>query len=245
MAKDIFTLTCLEQIRLTPTVTETIFSLPEQAPFEAGQFLTARIPNPDPDAPPARKELRRSYSIATPPEFMEGRGLGLCVKLVEGGPGSTFIQNLKPGQTMDAQMPFGKFVWRKDPSRPVVFLSTGTGISPFRSMMLNGVFREGIQKVISLAGYRTEDEILYGDLLSDTRHPFELQSITCISRPVGQWNGFKGRVTDYLYTQTGDWDYAAMDFYLCGSGDMIKEVKKYLLEDKQVEKEHLFQEVYF
>ncbi|HTL12150.1 MAG TPA: phenol 2-monooxygenase, partial [Bdellovibrionota bacterium] len=71
------------------------------------------------------------------------------------------------------------------------------------------------------------------------------EHVTCLSRPTPGWEGFTGRVTHYLESLGDRFDWAGTDFYLCGNGDMIKEVKALLMERKGVAKEAVHVEKYY
>src|SRR3989338_2592045 len=71
-------------------------------PFRAGQYMSIVIPG----AGPGGRNLRRAYSIASPPESAE---IELCVKLVDSGPGTHYLNSLKAGEAFQGQFPFGDF----------------------------------------------------------------------------------------------------------------------------------------
>lgn len=56
--------------------------------------------------------------------------------------------------------------------------------------------------------------------------------------------GFKGRVTAYLRTLGSDYPWTKTQYFLCGNGAMIDEVKR-LLAERGVAKESIHQEVYY
>lgn len=205
--------------------------------FEAGQYISIVIPG----AGPGGRNLRRAYSIASPPEWNE---VELCVKLVEGGPGTNYLNSLKVGTEFQGQAPFGDFVIEHDQSLPCLFIGTGTGLAPLRSMVLSKAWTSKAP-VGFLLGVRAEKDIIYPELFGNDRPPqlagHEHVKIA-LSRPEGQWDGFKGRVTDYMRQM--DWDFARSHYYLCGNGAMIAEVKE-LLTAKGVTKEQIHTEKYY
>ena len=107
--------------------------------FEAGQFISIIVPG----AGPHGRDLRRAYSIASSPE---ARPLELCVKLVEGGPGTNFLHQLRPGNHFRGMAPYGDFVYEPREGRHACFIATGTGIAPFRSMIQSKHFRDHAPK---------------------------------------------------------------------------------------------------
>lgn len=207
--------------------------------FKAGQYMSIVIPG----AGPQGRNLRRAYSIASPPETPE---IELCIKYVPGGPGTTYLKSLEVGSVFQAQAPFGDFYLEHDQSLPTMFIGTGTGIAPLRSMILSNDWQNKSSAVGFLLGVRDEKDILYPELFQVDR-PGSLRSFEhvkiALSRPSGNWSGFTGRVTDYI--RKIDWSFASTHYYLCGSGAMITEVKDFLINQKGVNKEQVHTEKYF
>lgn len=232
---------------MTPTVFELGFEPNIPLEFEAGQFISIVIPG----AGPKGRDLRRAYSIASPP----GAPISLCIKLVEGGPGTNYLYRLRPGDSFKGYAPYGDFVYKNKPNRAVCFISTGTGIAPFHSMIASEAFSQSPPtRVFSYFGVRTEDELLYQGLLSleegqKLRERLKLTHLNAISQPTGDWRGFKGRVTDAIRQEFEKGsacaiDWVNTDYYLCGHGGMIQEIKEFL-GARGVEKTAIHQEIYY
>lgn len=225
----------VKNINITPTVFELYLRPSIEFPFEAGQFLMIDAPNSE----NPEKPLKRSYSIASPPE---AELICLCIKHLDFGRGTPFFKNLKPGDKVNTAGPFGRFTYKTPPTKNAFFIATGTGISPFHSMMFSEKYKANPpQKTFVALGTRTEDELLYSDRLGGMPN---VTWISTVSQPSPQWQGFKGRVTDYIRGLT-DLDFANTEFYLCGNGDMIKEMKIILTDIKGVAKECIHQEIYY
>ena len=226
---------------LTQDVIEFLFQAEPSFHFQPGQFISIVIPG----AGPGGRDLRRAYSIASAPELSrDGKPVfELCVKLVEGGPGTTYLNSLKIGESMTGMAPFGDFVFKAKPGRHALFISTGTGLAPFRSMALSKIFAEN--KPLStriLFGARNEGDLLYTEELLAALGSGNL--IQALSRAQSNWCGFKGRVTDWLREYADKIDWANTEFYLCGNGAMIDEAKL-ILAGNGVEKTSIHQEVYY
>jgi ferredoxin-NADP reductase len=225
---------------LTPTVFELAF-LPVEPearslPFEGGQFVSIVVPG----AGPAGRDLRRAYSIASAPEKSP---IELCVKLVEGGPGTNYLFRLRPGDRLRGFAPYGDFTYRPRTDRHACFISTGTGIAPFRSMIQSADYsRNPPRSATLLLGVRDEAEVLYDQEFGKTPG---LEWVPAVSRPsTGAWSGFQGRVTDYLRSRGDGFPWLETEYYLCGGGAMIDEVKA-LLAERGVEKAAIHQEIYY
>lgn len=220
---------------LTPSTFELAFETDRPMKFIAGQFVSIVVPGAGPNG----RDLRRAYSIASSPEktFIE-----LCVKLVEEGPGSQYLNRLREGDAFRMFAPYGDFLFRPKEGRNVLFISTGTGIAPFRSMMLSQYFESNTPVYTTcLSGVRTPDEILYPELAE--QFP-DIRFIQALSQPPESWNGFKGRVTDFMKGLGADFPWSSTEYYLCGHGVMIAEIKA-LLWEKGVTKDSVHQEIYY
>jgi ferredoxin-NADP reductase len=227
--------------QLTPTVFEICFKANQEFSFVGGQFISIIIPG----AGPSGRDLRRAYSIASGPDE---KPIELCVKLVEKGPGTNYLNRLRPGDVFKGMVPYGDFVYEEKPGTHVCFISTGTGIAPFRSILNAKSFHENPPlSSMLLLGVREEDEILYDDEFKNFKigNSGKLHWAKCVSRPKDQdYTGFKGRVTDYLRALPEGTPFQSTEYYLCGGSAMIDEVKK-ILTEKGVEKTSIHQEVYY
>ena len=226
---------------LTSDVIEFVFQSEPEFPFQPGQFISIVVPGRGPGG----RDLRRAYSIASAPELRvaDRATFELCVKLVEGGPGTTYLNELKIGEAMSGMVPFGDFVYKPKSGKHAIFVATGTGIAPFRAMVLSRIYDEN--KPVSakiLFGARNENDLLYTEELNQVLGAGNY--VQTLSRPSSNWAGFKGRVTDWLRANESALDWTNTEFYLCGNGAMIDEVKQ-ILAGKGVEKTSIHQEVYY
>ncbi|MCM0604683.1 MAG: FAD-dependent oxidoreductase [Xanthomonadaceae bacterium] len=220
---------------LTPTIFQLSFKCTPEFDHLPGQFMSIIIPG----AGPQGRDLRRAYSIASSP----GKALTqLCIRKIDGGPGTSYLGGLKPGSQFKAQAPFGHFVYKIRPGKNVCFISTGTGISPFRSILGSKLFLENRPKnTLCLFGTTNTDEVVYDD---EIKKVSDIDWVIALSRSDKSWNGFKGRVTDFLRAHDQEIEWSNTDFYLCGNGAMIDEVKQ-ILVSKNVQKESILQEIYY
>lgn len=92
-----------------------------------GQYLTFTI-----DVP-GHATLKRNYSISAAPN---GRNYRISVKREPGGIASGWLHDsAEPGTVLKVAPPAGEFVLADEPSRPVVLLSGGVGLTPMVSML--------------------------------------------------------------------------------------------------------------
>lgn len=219
---------------LTPSVFELKFRPERPLAFEAGQYISVVVPVAD------GKPLRRPYSIASAPDALP---VELCITRIESGPGNSYLAGLKAGDSFQGFAPYGYLVYHPKPGRDAIFIATGTGVAPFRSMILSPTYKKAPpRRATLLLGVRTPDEVLYGDEMSQVPG---LEWVPCLSRTEVCAPGHcKGRVTEWLALNSSRIVWNETDFYLCGNGSMIDEVKT-LLKAQGVTKDAIFQEIYF
>lgn len=208
-----------ERIRdLTHDVREMDFRLvaPSQISFKAGQFVSFDVAHPTFNRP-----VTRPYSIASQPSQRDR--ITLLLNLVPGGPGSTYLFSLKEGDHTQFKGPTGAFYLREDATRDLLFVATGTGIAPIRSMLLDRLERGPSRAVTLYWGLRSERDLYYQDELETLARRHENFSfITTLSRPAGSWQGVTGRVTRLVEERIAL--VANLSVYLCGNSGMIKDV---------------------
>lgn len=189
---------------------------PQEILFKAGQFISFEVPKEGFPFP-----LTRPYSIASPPS--SSRRITLVFNLVVGGPGSTYLYGLKEGDLTSFKGPAGSFFLRDDPTRHLLFVATGTGIAPLRSMLLTQFERHTGQPLTLFWGLRYERDLYYQDELAEwaKRCP-KFSFITTLSQPGPEWTGARGRVT--MLVQERITSVRDLAVYLCGNGAMIKDV---------------------
>ena len=183
--------------------------------FVPGQWLSVKANTPD------GEEITRAYSIASPPS---GNGhVAFCLNRVQDGFMSNYLCSLAEGAQIKFQGPFGDFILRP-PLRDTVFIATGTGIAPFRSMvpwLLAESDRHQGHQFWLLFGARHEQDVYY-------REEFErlaaehanFHFLPTLSRAAAEWKGLRGYVQEHLpeivRTRTD------LHAYICGLDKMIK-----------------------
>ena len=183
--------------------------------FVAGQWLSFKTNKPD------GEEITRAYSIASPPS--EDNRFALCLNRVQDGFMSNFLCDMKEGDEIRCQGPFGDFILRP-PLRDTIFIATGTGIAPFRSMLhwlLADPARHQDKQLWLVFGNRTEKDIYYHDefLALAAKHA-NFHYLPTLSRGDAAWQGLRGYVQEHVPgIVQGRTD---MHAYICGLDKMIK-----------------------
>ncbi|WP_373289467.1 hypothetical protein, partial [Alicyclobacillus cellulosilyticus] len=74
--------------------------------------------------------------------------------------------NLKPGDAIDINGPFGRLILKDEVPKRYIFVATSTGITPYRAMLpaLQKRLEENkLLEVVILQGAQKSEDILYGD----------------------------------------------------------------------------------
>ena len=188
---------------------------PPTIQFQAGQFVIVNVPKDG-------QVVKRAYSIASPPH--EPHTIDLSVQHIEGGIASTYFWQLKEGATISLNGPHGKFTLKEPLDYEPVFLATGTGVAPFRSM-IRYLWHINFTKPTWLVfGCRYEHALLYESefrSLATVRHSFHY--IPTVSRPK-DWKGETGHIQQAF--QKHITDFTNKEIYLCGWDVVVKTVNQ-------------------
>jgi ferredoxin-NADP reductase len=226
---------------LSPKVKHFIFRSTQEAIFDylPGQFITVHFQRDD-------KIIRRSYSIANKP------ALDNCIEFaagfVEGGPGTDYLFNLKPGDHININGPFGRLILKEETPNRYIFVATSTGITPYRAMIAELKQRLAAHPdlhIVILFGVQTREDILYHD---------ELTAFAAFSPRISLRIHLSREVADNLreheypgYVQDS---FSALNlnpehdiFYLCGNPAMIDDAFA-SLKDHGFNTQHVIREKY-
>jgi len=183
--------------------------------FVPGQWLSLKANKS------SGEEITRAYSIASPPGA--DNRFALCLNRVQDGFMSNFLCDMREGAEIPCQGPFGDFILRP-PLRDTIFIATGTGIAPFRSMLhwlLEDSSRHQDHQLWLLFGSRYEKDIYYHDeFLRLAAEHANFHYLPTLSRGSPEWKGLRGYVQEHvLGIVQGRADVRA---YICGLEKMIK-----------------------
>ena len=186
------------------------------AAFVPGQFLSVTQQIGD-------EEITRAYSIASPPG---GNRFALCANLVGEGHFTPFLFDLKPGDEIHFQGPYGAFIPQQTLSNSI-FVATGTGIAPFRSMLLSDLRERTDRHFTLIFGVRHEEGLLYDEqwraLTADWPN-FDYRPT--LTRPGPAWKARTGRVQAHVLEALGA--RRDVDVYICGMKEMVDDLRAQL-----------------
>jgi CDP-4-dehydro-6-deoxyglucose reductase len=206
----------VESREIAPHTRHFEFDTPDWKPaFVPGQFLSFI-------AAVNGEEITRAYSIVSPP----GERVALCANLVPDGYLSPFLFAMQPGDEIDFKGPYGGFILRR-PVSDSIFVATGTGIAPFRSMLLTHLSAHPDRQFTLIFGVRHEQGLLYHDELCAMArtHP-NFRYIPTLTRPPERWSGLTGRVQQPVLETLGE--RRDVDVYICGLREMVDDMRSRL-----------------
>ncbi len=221
--------TCTAQVELIKNLTHDVRQLdlrliePRTIAFKPGQFVSFEMPHPR-----TGHLVTRAYSIASQPSRSDL--ITLLFNQVPGGPGSSLLFDLKAGEKTQFKGPAGHFYLREDPGRELLFIASGTGIAPIRSMLLANTERPNPRPATLFWGLRSQRDLYYqrelAGLIGQTP---TFTAITTLSRPEPGWSGESGRVLRLIEERIASVKNLAV--YLCGNSAMITD-SMHLLQKK-------------
>jgi ferredoxin/flavodoxin---NADP+ reductase len=141
------------------------------------------------------------------------------------------LAKLKIGDTLFVSKPYGSFL--PETEQPMWWIATGTGISPFRSMLRSGFIA---QKMVH--GARIASNFYFD---KEFKLALKENYIRCNSGTDGAGE-YSGRVTLWIDCQT---DLPVLNkYYLCGRALMVVELRD-LLISKGIRYENIISEIFF
>lgn len=218
------TLPCRVQAldRLAHDVMRLKLKLPanERLQFLAGQYIDILL----------KDGKRRSFSLANAPH--DDAFLELHIRHTPGGHFTEHVFNeMKEKAILRFQGPLGTFFLREDSDKPILFVATGTGFAPIKSM-LEHAFYTGIAREMTLYwGARALRDLYMPELPSAWQAQHEnFRFIPVLSRPQPEdaWAGRTGRVPEAVLNDFDD--LSGYQVYACGSPAMVEAARAKFIE---------------
>ena len=246
---------------LSPSVRSLVFRVEDDEPFafEAGQYVDVYAPIE------SGMVFKRPYSIASspspPPSSSSPESarrpveIEIAVTRVEGGPLSTALHAMPIGARAEVEGPAGVFTRRDGPDDPLLFVATGTGLAPLRSMlgveMQSASRAAGSRSIAVLFGCRTEADLLWGEELRAWADASALRLEVTLSRPSLAWQEQGGR-TGYVQAHVAE-IARSLDAtgaggrahaYVCGLSRMVDDVVRTLQTELGFDRDRVHYEIY-
>ncbi len=230
------TLTIKEVVNVAKDAVNLVFDKPENFEYQPGQFITI-IKEVN------GKKTRRAYSLCTTP--YEDDNPAVTVKRVDGGSMSNHLNdNAKAGDEIEIMEPMGMFTtdYQRDRKRTAVFFGGGSGITPLMSILRTLLIEEPESKVSLIYGNRSEEYIIFKDLIKqlEEKHNGRFKTIHILEE--GE-SPYKGRPTEEMILEIcNDLKVdSETECYICGPQPMMDLVSQTLpkagVDDKNVKME--------
>ncbi len=228
-----YEVTLTDKKELVPEIWYYTFAIPEgqTLDFVAGQYMLLKIDN-----------NYRQYSIAS--ADTKHNSFELLVETIPGGLGSNHLMNLPVGEKTNFKGPAGVFTLKETP-KSKIFLATGTGIAPIKSMVESYFERESPDASLTLFfGLKNRGGVYLFDEFKaiSSRHP-NFNFRICLSREenlagLDEVCYGSGRVNKYLDVfLAGQEQIVAKpkselmnmyEYYICGSKVAVDSLKDYV-----------------
>jgi ferredoxin--NADP+ reductase len=199
-------------------------------PFQSGQYMTTGVISDG-------KMLQRPYSVASPPSVADTEGYELFVRLVPILRFTAALWRLPIGHRMRIIGPKGRFLLEPDDDRTHLYISTGTGIAPFISMIRETMAHGDGRRTVLINGCSYADELGYRPQLEawQADPAYRLTYIPTISRASDPrnagWDGRTGRAEQVIedVCREHGLEPERTVIYICGNPEMIINAEALLL----------------
>ena len=204
--------------KLTDDVLKVTLRIPPNSNFNfnSGQYVNI-----------IKGNLTRSYSIANCSNHNNELEF-FIKKYINGLMSEYFFKEAKLNDLLRLEGPIGTFFLRDSSFKNIVFLATGTGIAPIKSIL------EGLDKSHEqyqnknfwvIVGARYQEDLFWKPNFKN----LNIKYIPVLSRAENDWNGSQGYVQDIVLNQQIDLENSQV--YACGSNDMINSAKELFIKN--------------
>lgn len=211
-----------KKTKIGPSLVEYRFQPNVAFPFTPGQYLEVTLPGVGFDA----RGNRRSFSIASAPTEDE-----VILGVKHNDPSSAFkksLLKLKPGEDLLAHQLQGSFVLPKDPSRKLVFIAGGIGVTPFRSMLQNLVDAQESRDIVMFYQVNKPDEIVFKQTIkASLKRGVKPVFVLSAKEVPRNWKWETGFITEDMLRKYAT-DYKLRTYYISGPPGMIAAYRRML-----------------
>ncbi len=208
------------------------FSIGVRAKFKAGQYLQIFLPDGD----------RRNFSIANAPQGSDG--VELHIRHIPGGRFSEqVLSNIKIGDKLDVELPYGDFFVRRDSRTKIILLATGTGFAPVKSIVEDALKRGDERPMRLYWGARRREDLYLLDLPQKWLGQASWFSfVPILSEPDGEWRGRTGLVHQAAMADYSD--LSDVEVYACGNPLMIAVAQSEFIQHRNLAEQHFYSDAF-
>lgn len=212
------TITSIHQ--MTPKVKQFVVEVDEQSEYEPGQHTTVQFERDDP-AEEEDEQVVRPYTATNTPGTDK---ITLAIKRYDDGTASVYMHEREQNDTITLGE-FGGNLTLQNADEDVVFIASGTGITPLMAM-LKQYLDTGTGDALFMYGEKTQESIMYRETLDQLAAEHEELTVV-YSLSEADWDGPTGHVQNHLDEYL---DSLERDVYVCGVPQMVVDTKDYLDE---------------
>lgn len=204
----------------------------EEFKFIAGQYIEVIL----------KDGRRRSYSVANKPNVHGVIDIQLQIRHLPGGVFTDHVfSKMKRREIIRFEGPLGTLFLREDSDKPIVFLCSGTGFAPIKSI-IEYAFSEGIDRPMTLYwGGRRPIDMYMSDLAqswADEHDNFSFVPVASDADPADGWTGRTGFVHQAVLEDIPD--MSGHQVYACGNPQMVDSARKDFTEMNGLPLEEFF-----
>lgn len=209
--------------------------LPSNPPFTflAGQYIDILMGD----------GKKRSFSIANSPE--KKGYLELHIRAVPGGAFSQYVlEEMKGKEVLRFTGPLGGFFLRENSDKPIIFIASGTGFAPVKSIV-EYAFHQGVQReMVFYWGARTQADLYMIELPLSWQQKPNFTFIPVLSETSAEdaWMGRTGLVHQAVLEDFQD--LSGWQVYASGSPLMVEAAHSSFME-KKLSPDEFFSDAFF
>ena len=149
------------------------------------------------------------------------------------------IQNLKPGDQVYLDGPYGSFsIDRYPEAKKLVLVPGGIGVTPLMSMLRTLAARGDQRPLKVFYANQTWDAVTFREEMEELRQKLNMELVYVIERPPEDWQGESGFLNSAILKKylPEDWLGEDTEVFLCGPTPMMNAVEKALHQTGFAEK---------
>jgi CDP-4-dehydro-6-deoxyglucose reductase, E3 len=203
----------------------------ERLQFLAGQYIEFLL----------KDGSRRSFSMGNAPhddEFVQ-----LHVRRVAGGQFTDHVfGKMKERDILRFEGPLGTFFLREDSPKPIVFVASGTGFAPIKSIIEHTLRKGPTRPMVLYWGGRRPNDLYMHELPQKwaAEHPLHFRYVPVVSEalPEDHWSGRTGFVHRAVMQDFPD--LSAHQVYACGVPVMVDAARRDFMQQCGLPEEEFF-----
>ncbi|MBU0660870.1 ferric reductase-like transmembrane domain-containing protein [Patescibacteria group bacterium] len=210
-----------------------VFDMGEKQHFQAGQFCLLRIHDKT-----RKLHARHPFTMSNAPGSTE-----LAFTIKQSGRFTEALFQLKKGDKVLIEGPFGIFTKKRCTTKRQVFIAGGVGITPFKSMLEDPSTENDPRKIFLFYGARSKKNMLFEDFFSKKLSK-KFHAIYCLSQEKKSDGICEIGYIDEKILLKYITSFEETCFYICGPEAMKQSVIG-ILKKHKVPKEHIIVEHFY